>query len=251
MSRLPFLVPKRMTNSIAEKKWAKFIRRAKLFNSVPFVDFALAAGSMAMGNPHKHSDFDVIVGVKKGRIFTARFFAVIMFGLRGWRRKKAHDKNVDPKSVADKICLSHWVTGKSYRLSPPHNAYWHKLYQSLVPLTGDEGKIREFFEANDWLKPRRIWPSESANSHELADGKPDKKFRTTRRSSLRVALEIILSGKLGDEVEKSLKKLQVERIKGGLNDKNNFKPRLICSDHELEFHPDTRRIEEMIANQQL
>ena len=238
-----------MTNSIAEKKWAKFIRRAKLFNSVPFVDFALAAGSMAIGNPHEHSDFDVLVGVRKGRIFTARFFAVVMFGLRGWRRKKAHDKNVDKASVSDKICLSHWVTERAYRLSPPHNDYWHKLYQSLVPLTGHEEKIREFFEANDWLKPRRTWPSESANSRELAD--VGERFISDRKTLLKISAEKILEGKFGDRLERILKKLQVERIKGGLNDKDNFKPRLICSDHELEFHPNTRRIEEMLANQQL
>lgn len=223
-----------MTNSLTEKKWKKFISRAKLFNSIPFVDFALAAGSMAMGNPHEHSDFDVLVGVKKGRIFTARFFAVAVFGLRGWRRKKAHNKNIDKRSVSDKICLSHWVTENAYRLSPPHNDYWHKLYQSLVPLLGSKEKINNFFESNDWLEPKRNWS-------------PDKRFRAMRKTPLRLTLEIMLSGKFGDKVERALKKLQIERIEGGLNDKSNFKPRLIYSDNELEFHPDTRRIEEMIG----
>ena len=45
--------------------------RIWLFRLIPFVDFILVAGSMAMGNPCEDSDFDVIVGVRRGRIFSA------------------------------------------------------------------------------------------------------------------------------------------------------------------------------------
>jgi predicted nucleotidyltransferase len=51
------------------------------------------AGSLATGNIQENSDFDVIVGVKRGRIFTARFFGVALFGLLGWRRKKSDREN--------------------------------------------------------------------------------------------------------------------------------------------------------------
>ena len=44
----------------------------QLFQYVPF-DFVFAAGSMAMGTVRQDSDFDVLVGVRHGRIFTARF----------------------------------------------------------------------------------------------------------------------------------------------------------------------------------
>lgn len=225
-------------DSIANKKWKKFVHRAKLFNSVPFVDFALAAGSMAIGNSHKYSDFDVIVGVKNGRIFTARFFAVMLFGLRGWRRKRGHDKNVDKRAVSDKICLSHWVTENSYRLSPPHNEYWDKLYRSLVPLVGDEEKINKLFEANDWTSAPPI-------------RRRKDKFAPMNKTLFRKLSESILSGRLGDFVEKILKSIQVSRIERGINDKNNHNPRIIYSDDELEFHPDTKRIDNMIANKEI
>lgn len=227
-----------MTNSLLDEKWVKFRRRAKLFRYVPFVDFALAAGSMAMGNPKEHSDFDVIVGVKYGRIFTARFFAVIIFDMFGWRRKAAHNKDVDSKSVSDKICLSHFVTPSSYRLSPPHNEYWQKLYQSLVPLWGDKKKIQKFFAANDWLSPARGW-------------KPDEKYIASGASYYKKLKEFALAGKLGDWFEERLKAFQVRRIERGLDDKFHYKPRIIYSDQELEFHPHTKRIEEMITNGRL
>lgn len=225
-----------VNNPVVDKKWKKFIHRAKLFNSIPFVDFAFAAGSMAIGNEHEYSDFDVIVGAKKGRIFTARFFAVIFYDLYGWRRKKGHDKNVDKNSVKDKICLSHFVTESTYRFSPPYNEYWHTLYQSLVALTGEEDKIRKFFASNDWLEPERKWIS-------------DDKFRPLKKTTIRKFLEWILKGNFGDFVEKKLKDLQVKRIEIGVDDKNNYKPRIIYSDDELEFHPHTYRIELFVENE--
>ncbi|OGY59665.1 MAG: hypothetical protein A3B23_03245 [Candidatus Colwellbacteria bacterium RIFCSPLOWO2_01_FULL_48_10] len=214
-------------NDLLNKKWKKFTRRSRLFSLVPFFDFAFAAGSMALGNPHEYSDFDVIVGVKKGRIFTARFFAVVLFDLFGWRRKKAHDKNTDPKSVSDKICLSHFVTEDSYRLAEPHNEYWHRLYQSLVPLTGSTEKIRFFFDANDWLHPRRAWES-------------DERFFKMRRSFFRVLTEFLLRGRLGDLAENALRNIQIRRIESHPID-DHPKSSVIYGDKELRFHPHTSR----------
>ena len=54
--------------------------RIWLFRLIPFVDFILVAGSMAMGNPCEDSDFDVIVGCG-GAEFLRRGFAVGLFSV--------------------------------------------------------------------------------------------------------------------------------------------------------------------------
>src|SRR3989338_3476442 len=113
------ILPRRQQQVLHDKKWIKFLRRTWLFKHIPFVDFALAAGSMATGNVRPESDFDVIIGARAGRIFTARFFCVIAFGFFGWRRAKLNHK----ESAADKICLNHFVTEKSYQLSGSRNTY--------------------------------------------------------------------------------------------------------------------------------
>ncbi|MDZ4231209.1 MAG: hypothetical protein U1C52_00240, partial [Patescibacteria group bacterium] len=64
-----------MKSDLYDRKWSKFLRKVKLFRFVPFVEFVLASGSLATGKVHEGSDFDVMVGVRPGRIFTARFFA--------------------------------------------------------------------------------------------------------------------------------------------------------------------------------
>ena len=220
------------SENFIKKKWTIFERRVKLFNSVPFVDFVLAAGSMATGKARKESDLDVIVSARYGRIFTARFFSVIFFGLRGWRVKKHEDK----VSVQDKICLNHFVTPASYKLSPPYNNYWMHLYRSLVPMIGNERQINDFFEANIWAMP--IINHQMETEHYAGD---------FRKSSIRLIFESFLSGWLGDMFERILKAIQIGKIKGGTEDELNYKPRLIYTDHELKLHPNTRRIEEVLS----
>lgn len=217
-----------------DKKWELFHKRARVFNHVPFVDFAIASGSMAMGTAKETSDFDVIVGVRSGRIFTARFLSIIVTNaLR--IRATAHDNFENKSNSADKICLNHFVTKESYKLSPPYNEYWKKLYESLVPLIGDAEKIKLFFEKNDWVDVQKT------------------KFKhlnieTFKYSLIRKFLEMILEGRVGDVVEKYLKRYQINRIQRGLNSPNHYKPRIIYSDSELEFHPNTRRIENYLGN---
>jgi hypothetical protein len=43
-----------------------------------------------------------------------------------------------------------------------------------------------------------------------------------------------------------MKNIQMKRIEKSLKRDAGFKPRLRYNDEELEFHPDTRRIEEMV-----
>ncbi len=227
------VIARRQQQVLHDEKWVKFLRRTRLFHWIPFVDLALAAGSMAMGNVKPQSDFDVIVGVKTGRIFTARFFAVLAFGLFGWRRKKLSHK----EEAADKVCLNHFVTAKAYRLSGPHDAYWQKLYQSLVPIFGSSEVINNFFQANgDWMGAMRVFVDDLRHNREGA-------------AWPRVCVEKILAGRLGDRLEGWLRKIQIRRIERGLrNDPPGYKPRIIYGDEELEFHPDTRRTEAYIEN---
>lgn len=215
-----------------ERKWKKFLRRVKVLRFVPYLDFVLAAGSLATGKLHEKSDFDVILGVKSGRIFTARFFAVLFSGITGSRRKGTDHK----EEASDKLCLNHFVTREAYYLRPPYNAYWNELYQKLVPVMGDEKVISDFFRANDWLEPRRFYER-------------DSRYLGNGDSFIKSILEFLFRGSIGGWLEKRFKKLQLNRIERGLPQALGYKPRFVVSDSELEFHPDTKRIEDFLRNQ--
>ncbi|MEK7554713.1 MAG: hypothetical protein AAB518_01875 [Patescibacteria group bacterium] len=219
-----------LQDSLTRAKWDLFLRRVWPFRYITFVDFVCAAGSLATGNMHENSDFDVIVAARYGRIFTVRFIAVALFGIFGFRRKRFDHH----EEARDKICLSHFITEKSYRLSPPHGPYWVMLYQHLVPVVGKAEKFQSFWDANkDWMGERTIY-------------KPDPRHRFKTKPIITRALENLLRGTLGDMIERLLRHFQIARIERGLSSDGQavgYKPRIIYSDEELEFHPDTRRIE--------
>jgi hypothetical protein len=248
--------------NLFEQKWRKFLRRVWLFNFIPFVDFVLAAGSLATGGIREDSDFDVIVGCRQGRIFTARFCCWLVFGLFGWRKKKisGHPMSFGTSDVqkldfqklnSDRFCFSHFVTPNTYRLSPPYNEYWKMLYQKLAPVYGEPDKIQKFFDSNaDWIGSSTsqigidlsIWRGRTfnANKTNIWEVRPQR-----HRKSVWLArpAEYFLLGRFGDWLEKKLKTIQIKRIEKNLKTENLYKPRIIYNDNELEFHPDTKRIE--------
>ena len=219
-----------MVENIPDKKWNKLLRRAGLFIFVPFVEVVFVAGSMAVGTAGENSDFDVLVGTKSGRIFTARAFCIFLFSLLGWRKRKS-ENGVEAK---DKFCFSHFVTPEKYALSGPYNAYWEKLYSSLVPVYGEKEKIQKFYDANAvWMKEKIIYQK-------------DVRHLYLKPGHVKLFLEKILGGDLGGVVERWFKDIQIKRIEKSLKTEKQYKPRIIFNDSELEFHPDTRRIEEML-----
>ncbi len=220
-----------MKNELLEEKWRKLLGRIWLFRFIPFVDFVLVAGSLATGNVSENSDFDVVVGARRGRIFTVRGLSGFLLGIPGWRRGGLTHKS----EAKDKICLNHFVTPKSYRLKPPYNAYWEELYHNLVPVFGETEKVNEFFKANDWLKPKREYLTHDRRH-------PQKgKFLITR------FFESGLFAQFWNFFENLQRNIQLKLIKSSVKTSLGYEPRIVYNDSELEFHPDTRRIETMLA----
>jgi hypothetical protein len=224
-------LPTREQDVLCDEKWKIFIRLSRRLRHVPFVEFALAAGSMALGNVKDTSDFDVIVGAHYGRVFTARAFCIVLFGFFGERTRRI----MHHEEGKDKICFNHFVTEKSYRLNEPHNLYWQELYKQLVPLYGEPEKIEAFFKANAWMGERRY--------------ERDRRHAAKRKSLIAYIVESLLQGKVGDLFEKLMRSIQLSRIEHNLKEeKLGFEPRVIYSDEELEFHPDTKRIHTLLID---
>ena len=250
-----------MSRDLYNKKWRKFLGRIWPFRFIPFVDFVLAAGSLATGNMREESDFDVIVGVRQGRIFSVRAFCILAFGMFGWRavhkmRPKPtnppestkririfgfHSGHSDYSGSSDCVCFNHFVTPAAYRLSLPHNDYWNNLYQKLVPVYGSPEAIQRFYDANaDWLGKRRIYKDDPRHKYKKSGWvKKLGEWILSERSGSNIRTK----GWLGDWLESKLKAVQIKRIKRGLESQAGYKPRIIYNDNELEFHPDTKRME--------
>lgn len=218
----------RSREEILQKKWQRLLQHRRFFHLIPFIDFVLVSGSMALGTAREESDFDVIVGARAGRIFTVRFLSIITFGLLGIRRKGVDHK----KEARDKICFNHFVTPRGYILDSPYGEYWVMLYQNLIPLYGSERAVKAFFAANKWAGRKNVTF--------------DARWSKERKSFMASTLETLLSGGLGDWFERLFRTYQIKRIEKGIsNGALGYKPQIVYDDTELRFHVDTKRIEEM------
>lgn len=247
-----------------DRKWRLLRRRLWPFRFFPFVDFALAAGSMALGGVHQDSDFDIIVGARSGRLYTARFFCLAVYRLLGWRpsamrfkipvfsasgrirtgRQDSRFKNttVPVRRAADKFCFNHFVTERSYRLQPPYNRYWQELYANLTPLYGEAARIARFFKENSEL----ISPLNRRGRSAVSIGN-DLRFRGGRPGRGKLFLEWALAGRLGHWLEQCFKRYQVRKIEASFKRfPPGYRPRIVYDDREVELHLDTRRTERTI-----
>jgi len=216
-------------NELWERKWKIFEERVRLFRHVPFVEFVLLAGSMATGKVHEKSDFDVIIGVREGRVFSAWFFSAFLFQLLGWREHPG-------KNATNRFGMPHFAAPRGYTLTPPYDAYWNNLYSKLIPAFGDETRMAEFFSANDWIRPIRVYTRY-------------EKYIGSVSSWCKKVIEFLLGGRIGNLLEGVLKKWLVKKIKNPK--KLGYKPRVFWDDTKIELYRDTQRIEEMLKGNKI
>lgn len=222
------------------EKWKEALRYRSLFGAVPFLDFVCVSGSLALGNVKKDSDFDVVIGCHSGRIFTARFFTMLFFGIIGKRRASA-DFGAEAK---DKFCFNHFLTPKSYELALPRTLYWRHIYRAMTPIYGKKELVLNFFQENEWA--------------ERETTVFDARFLPRRFNLIRVILEFLLSSPLGNGFEFIVKKIQMGRILRKNTGDEKEGGRIRTGDEELEFHPKepyfrevVRKVEEFVSKSAL
>ncbi len=203
---------------LLDQKWKKLTKLGGLFRFVPFIEFVVATGSMAVGNVTENSDFDVLVSVKGGRMFTARYALNLLFSILGRRRLKDSE---EPQK--DKLCFNHFVTEPTWAIRPI-NSYSTTIAKNWVPIWGDKAELGRFFARN------------SRNGMDLAAHIYDLRFNDSKKSFLAKAAEKFLAGKTGDFWESNiagaiakrrLRRYVAARLGSG---------RSVVNDHELEFH---------------
>lgn len=209
-----------------DEKWRALQKLSRWFRHVPFFEFVLVSGSVSFGNVDDDSDFDVLTGVRAGRMFTARYIANGLFSLlRARRLDDLEERN------PNKLCFNHFVTRKTYE-KEPHNFYRRELYRNMVPLWCEEDAFRAFVAANAWsgLNERSL-----LDLHRARNGK----------SGFARAIEWILGGAFGDLLETRIARpIAMRRLSAYLKEKANDAEkkrdgageRVVVSDDELEFH---------------
>ncbi len=196
-------------------KWKKLMKMATWFRYIPFVDFVLVSGSMSFGAIRKSSDFDVVLGVRQGRIFTARYLVSGLFSL--FRARRLDDFEA---SSPDKFCFNHIITPISYE-KPPHNYYRYELYKHLIPIFIDGLSYERFREKNSWAEIGML------NSEMVPLHKPSK---------IKKILEFLFGNTIGNYIETHIAEpIAKKRLASYIHQKHNA-GRVVIHEYELEFH---------------
>ncbi len=142
-TQLVALRRRRMRESIAPLRSMQ--RYTRMFRYVPFVRAIYATGRLAARHGTRRSDWDVLVVLRDGGIWTGRVLVTIMTVLLG--RRKTDRRH------AQRFCLNYFITTASLRItlddrfSAQEYMMARPLYSSINP--------RRFLDANKWINAFR------------------------------------------------------------------------------------------------
>ncbi len=207
---------------IADQKYKQARKIIKLIQILPYLRSIQISGSLAMNNPKKDSDIDLLIVAQSGRIWTARACLTLF----AYLSKQYRHKNL----TKDRLCLNHYLTEKSLHI-PYHSLYNAQTYFNLVPLTGQQKLINKFNQENKWLKKYLL-------NYSFSQKKYSRKIKKNYLAYLAKLIELILNNKIGDILESKLKSFQTKRIK---KDPLTYQAggRIIFTNQQLEFHPNS------------
>ncbi|NQV13256.1 MAG: hypothetical protein HQ530_03060 [Parcubacteria group bacterium] len=220
---------------IGQSKWQRAQRITKTLRLVPFIRMIAVCNKIAYNNAGDDSDIDLFIIIKPGRIWTTRTLVTIITGLLGVRRHG--------RKIKDRVCLSFYITGKAMNLEKlsatkpdTHFMYW---ITQIAPIFSLNETATAFWQANKWIKNHLP----NFTSYQGVDYQRQI-IDSQLTSFVRQTAEKILSGGLGNIIERKLKKLQLKKMSAKTNSarwKNNTN--VVVSDNILKFHERDARME--------
>jgi len=214
---------------ISDEKIKQSRKYLKILSFVPFVRAIFICNTLSVLNANNESDIDVAIVTAGNRIWTTRFFSVILMKILKKRPTLENTKN--------KICLSFFVTEDALNLEKLayaediHFIYWLKQF---MPIYDPKNITGYFLEANHWsdkFLPNYINMGTCAN------------WRVKNDSNFKLKLETFLNSDFGNSIELSLKKLQLkilpERLKRISTEQNT---NVVLNDKVLKFHVRDKRV---------
>jgi hypothetical protein len=142
-------------NKISMVKIKKLRRTVWFLKFIPFVRMVGVTGRLAIKSAEADSDWDVLVVLRHGKIWTGRTLVTAILQVMGKRRHG--DK------IRDRVCLNYFVTDESLELAT-QNLYDSSEYFFIFPLF-DSGLFSSFQRKNKWIRDFKLNYYVSGSSH--------------------------------------------------------------------------------------
>lgn len=185
-------------DAVSDLYWKRVWRYVPKLQMVPFIKAVAVCNTLAIDNCTTDSDIDLFIITKRGRIFTARVFATLLFHLLGVRRHG--------NKVAGRFCLSFYVSEDGMNLEKmqlENDVYLYYWMRSLdFVYRADDQIYRRFYRKNPWF------------TASLPYG-PGDRVKSRRRFLSRFVgrfFEFLLGGFLGSWFERFLEKKHLSRF---------------------------------------
>ncbi|MFH1947011.1 MAG: hypothetical protein ABIJ23_02550 [Candidatus Magasanikbacteria bacterium] len=238
------LVAKRQANIwLVERKMKKAIKGIKKLARVPFVRAVFVCNTVSGIGIEDSSDIDVLIIVKKGRIFLARAIATFYLSLLNLRRTKRKIKN--------KICLSFYVADDNLNLSQitlpdlsgvasaKPDIYLMYWLAQLIPVYDPDNLLISLQKANTWVNKFLPNAFQKFNILSRWQVKNNKFWQGFKKF-----FERVWQAGYGDLLEKQAKDMQLNKMKMNyMSVQNEANTRVIVNDQMLKFHEKDRREE--------
>lgn len=219
---------------IVEQKMKIAKRGIKKIAWVPFLRAVFVCNTVAFGSADEGSDIDVLIVVRKGRIWLTRLLATLSLSLFGLRRTKNKIKN--------RICLSFYLADDCLNLekiaieSDIYLTYW---LAQLIPVYDPDNLHRSIVRANKWVNKylvNGVQAVVSSKQYAVNSGRMAGWFKKL--------LEKMWGWGYGDMIESQAKAIQQARMKMNLHSVQNAPDtRVVVSDSMLKFHEKDKREE--------
>lgn len=221
---------RKQNNNLAERKFSKVIKLAKVYRFIPFIKLIAVCNSLAYSNAKETSDIDLFIIAQKNKIWLARFFAILIVKLLGSRPEEGNDQ--------DAFCLTFFIDEESLNI---HNVmlnnndiYYPYWLKQLIPIYDPYHLHVKFLEANKWYLDY------------LPNGYPNQFAKEIKlRSYIKVLSQLIgwlISPPwLNRWTDDFYRYFQIKIIDRNLQSLINIDTRVIVNEQMLKFHKNDRR----------
>jgi hypothetical protein len=168
---------RKQREAISRKLMRRAIQYGRILGALPYIRMVALTGSLAVLNVSTVVDFDYMLVTARGRLWTARAFALAFN-----RLTRLNGSTLCPNLILSEGALE-W---------PQHDLYSARELYQMVLITGKEAHSR-LMQANPWVES--FLPNAFLNS----GGLPPKSQE--RAPALQRLLEYLLRGKPGDDLE--------------------------------------------------
>lgn len=221
---------RKQNNNLAERKFRRALLLSKVYRFIPFVRMIAVCNSLAYSNAGENSDIDLFIITRRGTIWLARFFTIILVSFLRLRPQ------VDNKR--DAFCLSFFISEDNLDISSSmmsrDDIYYPYWVSQLLPIYNPEGLYEKFLEANVWYKEQL--PHSYGNHF-------SKTISETRlsRAIAKVLGFVISPPFLRLQLYNFYRTMQVKIIGRNLGSLVNLDTRVIVNEGMLKFYPNDNR----------